>query len=115
MNAVKQAALEKEAAHKHQIEEIAIGESEKKWQSQEKSYTDEIERLVSELRGRDQRIGNMNDQIIDLQRKQFHPRMERLKIIEKDIKDRMEEYALAEERMEVKKTTNTISLYKRLY
>ncbi|KAI8621108.1 hypothetical protein BC830DRAFT_328958 [Chytriomyces sp. MP71] len=30
----------------------------------------------------------------------FEPRMERLKAIEKDIKGRMEEYALAEERME---------------
>lgn len=33
--------------------------------------------------------------------KQFQPRMERLKVIERDIKDRMVEYALAEERMEV--------------
>jgi hypothetical protein len=40
--------------------------------------------------------------VADLQKNQFQPRMERLKAIEKDIKSRMEEYALAEERMEVR-------------
>ncbi|KAJ3332002.1 hypothetical protein HDU76_001618, partial [Blyttiomyces sp. JEL0837] len=42
----------------------------------------------------------LNATVADLQKKQFQPRMERLKAIEKDIKSRMEEYALAEERME---------------
>ena len=43
----------------------------------------------------------MDNQIADLRTKQFHPRMEWLKLIEKDIKSRIEEYALAEERMAV--------------
>jgi hypothetical protein len=43
----------------------------------------------------------LNLQVIDLTKRQFQPRMERLKLIERDVKNRMEEYILAEERMEV--------------
>jgi hypothetical protein len=43
----------------------------------------------------------LNATVSELEKKQFQPRMERLKAIENDIKNRMEEYALAEERMEV--------------
>lgn len=42
----------------------------------------------------------LNETISKLQNLMYHPRLERLKIIEKDIKNRMVEYALAEERME---------------
>ncbi|ORY52950.1 hypothetical protein BCR33DRAFT_779325 [Rhizoclosmatium globosum] len=45
-------------------------------------------------------ITELSAVVAELQKKQFQPRMERLKAIEKDIKGRMEEYALAEERME---------------
>ena len=47
------------------------------------------------------RILALNTTVSELEKKQFQPRMERLKAIENDIKNRMEEYALAEERMEV--------------
>ena len=42
----------------------------------------------------------LNNQVADLTKKQFQPRMERLKLIERDVKNRMEEFVLAEERME---------------
>ncbi|KAJ3220336.1 hypothetical protein HDU67_000003 [Dinochytrium kinnereticum] len=91
-----------------------INDIEKKWQgtlsfridahnitAKEKNLQTEIERITGLLKVKDESIAALSASIADLQKKQFQPRMERLKAIEKDIKSRMEEYALAEERMEV--------------
>ncbi len=43
----------------------------------------------------------MNARVADLTAKQYQPRMERLKEIEADIKSKIEEYCLADEKMEV--------------
>ncbi|KAJ3409926.1 hypothetical protein HDU80_007941 [Chytriomyces hyalinus] len=77
-----------------------INDIEKKWQAKEKALQNEIERQANNLRGKDEQITDLSATVAELQKKQFQPRMERLKAIEKDIKGRMEEYALAEERME---------------
>ncbi|KAJ3414583.1 hypothetical protein HDV05_006322 [Chytridiales sp. JEL 0842] len=77
-----------------------INDIEKKWQAKEKNLQAEIDRLSSLIKSKDESINNLSTSVADLQKKQFQPRMERLKAIEKDIKSRMEEYALAEERME---------------
>ncbi|KAI9090830.1 hypothetical protein DFS34DRAFT_341773 [Phlyctochytrium arcticum] len=77
-----------------------IDNIEKKWQSKEKNLQQEIDRLNDGVETRDKDIEKLNSIILELNKKQFQPRMERLKKIERDIKDRMEEYALAEERME---------------
>ncbi|KAJ3191771.1 hypothetical protein HK101_007425 [Irineochytrium annulatum] len=77
-----------------------INDIEKKWQAKEKNLQSEIERLAASLKTKDQSIEELSSTVAELQKKQFQPRMERLKAIEKDIKSRMEEYALAEERME---------------
>ncbi|KAJ3224655.1 hypothetical protein HDU81_008440 [Chytriomyces hyalinus] len=77
-----------------------INDIEKKWQAKEKALQNEIERQANNLRGKDEQITELSATVAELQKKQFQPRMERLKAIEKDIKGRMEEYALAEERME---------------
>ncbi|KAL2916157.1 hypothetical protein HK105_204248 [Polyrhizophydium stewartii] len=104
-HAAQQAAAAKEKAHTFTVDPDVIGDIEKRWQAKEKSLTDEIDRLVGEIHIRDEKITGKNqtlisEQVADLTKKQFHPRMERLKTIEHDIKNRMEEYALAEERME---------------
>ncbi|KAJ3107124.1 hypothetical protein HDU97_004817 [Phlyctochytrium planicorne] len=77
-----------------------INDIEKKWQAKEKNLQAEIERIAGLMKTKDESIASLSATIADLQKKQFQPRMERLKAIEKDIKSRMEEYALAEERME---------------
>ncbi|KAJ3356724.1 hypothetical protein HDU83_000140 [Entophlyctis luteolus] len=87
-------------ANQLNIDPDFINDIEKKWQAKEKTLQVEIERQANTLRARDEEIANLSSVVADLQKKQFQPRMERLKAIEKDIKGRMEEYALAEERME---------------
>ncbi|KAI9334269.1 hypothetical protein BDR26DRAFT_898022 [Obelidium mucronatum] len=80
-----------------------INDIEKKWQAKEKALQAEIERQANMMRTKEESITalELTAAVGELQKKQFQPRMERLKAIEKDIKGRMEEYALAEERMEV--------------
>ncbi|KAJ3044639.1 hypothetical protein HDV00_001565 [Rhizophlyctis rosea] len=73
---------------------------EKKWQAKEKVLQTEMERLTLLIRTKEEEIGGLKVVIDDLKKRQFQPRMERIKAIERDIKNRMEEYALAEERME---------------
>ncbi|KAJ3066570.1 hypothetical protein HDU98_010128 [Podochytrium sp. JEL0797] len=77
-----------------------INDIEKKWQAKEKTLQQEIERQANAMRSKEGTISTLSAEVNELQKKQFQPRMERLKAIEKDIKGRMEEYALAEERME---------------
>ncbi|KAJ3121778.1 hypothetical protein HK098_003412 [Nowakowskiella sp. JEL0407] len=77
-----------------------INDIENKWKAKEKELVTEIETLNQKIRSKEQIIKSLNSNVSDLNTKQFQPRMERLKTIEKDIKSRMEEYALAEERME---------------
>ncbi|KAJ3051315.1 hypothetical protein HDU99_008460, partial [Rhizoclosmatium hyalinum] len=77
-----------------------INDIEKKWQAKEKTLQAEIERQANIMRTKETTITELSAVVAELQKKQFQPRMERLKAIEKDIKGRMEEYALAEERME---------------
>ncbi|KAJ1553105.1 hypothetical protein HK405_008932 [Cladochytrium tenue] len=79
-----------------------IGDIEKKWQAKEKNLQEEIERLVQAMVEKDTKIEGLVNQVTDLRKNQYQPRMERLKAIEKDIKGRMEEFALAEERLELK-------------
>ncbi|KND03748.1 uncharacterized protein SPPG_01204 [Spizellomyces punctatus DAOM BR117] len=77
-----------------------IDNIEKKWQSRERSLQAEVDRLGESMAVKEKQIEKLNATITELNKKQFQPRMERLRAIEKDIKNRMEEYALAEERME---------------
>ncbi|KAI8923533.1 hypothetical protein BC831DRAFT_28138 [Entophlyctis helioformis] len=100
--AAQQAAASKEKQHNFTVDPEVIGDIERRWQTKEKSLLDEIDRLINEIHVRDEKAQGLTDQVADLTKKQFHPRMERLKTIEHDIKNRMEEYALAEERMEVR-------------
>ncbi|KAI9202540.1 uncharacterized protein BJ171DRAFT_176768 [Polychytrium aggregatum] len=49
---------------------------------------------------KEESVTKLSQQVEELSKKQFQPRMEKLKAIEQDVKIRMEEYALAEERLE---------------
>ncbi|KAJ3289441.1 hypothetical protein HDU79_004066 [Rhizoclosmatium sp. JEL0117] len=71
-----------------------INDIEKKWQAKEKTLQAEIERQANIMRTKETTITELSAVVAELQKKQFQPRMERLKAIEKDIKGRMEEYAL---------------------
>ncbi len=94
-----------------------LGDIEKKWQAKEKMLTDELTKMDGQLKERDESINSgcyiviissftyrnyvgLTNQVADLTKRQFQPRMERLKLIERDVKSRMEEFVLAEERME---------------
>jgi hypothetical protein len=91
-----------EAGNSGGVDFAALSEIEKKFRNKEKAFQLEAEKIGNEIKVKDEKISLLNDQIIDLTKKQFAPRMERLKVIERDLKSRMTEYALAEERMEVK-------------
>lgn len=93
------------------VDSTTLTDLEKKFQNKEKALQEEAEKASSESKAKDDKIAALNDQIIELSKKQFAPRMERLKVIERDIRDRMAEYAIAEERMEVnKKSINAYRL-----
>ena len=77
-----------------------LADLESKWQSKEKALILQISGLESKLKSANENIDKLNNQVSDLNKRQFHPRMERLKLIERDIKNRIEEYILGEERME---------------
>ncbi|XJO77027.1 hypothetical protein BDV3_001671 [Batrachochytrium dendrobatidis] len=99
-HAIQQADIVKEKSNVFTTDPDVIDDTEKKSQIKERSLLDEIDRLAKEMHIRDDNITLLREQVLDLSKKQFHPRMEKLKAIELDIKSRMEEYALAEERME---------------
>ncbi|KAK6097787.1 hypothetical protein MT418_001878 [Batrachochytrium dendrobatidis] len=99
-HAIQQADIVKEKSNVFTTDPDVIDDTEKKSQIKERSLLDEIDRLTKEMHIRDDNITLLREQVLDLSKKQFHPRMEKLKAIELDIKSRMEEYALAEERME---------------
>jgi uncharacterized protein (DUF342 family) len=86
------------------LDTTTLTDLEKEFKTKEKVLQEEAEKIRSESKAKDEKISALNNQIIELTKKQFAPRMERLKVIERDIKDRMSEYALAEERMEVHET-----------
>ncbi|KAJ3009750.1 hypothetical protein HKX48_007768 [Thoreauomyces humboldtii] len=73
---------------------------EKKFQAKEKILQHEIDKLRESHSVKEKQLGKLNEKINELTKEQFLPRMERLKLIEMDIKIKMEEYALAEESME---------------
>jgi hypothetical protein len=73
---------------------------ERQWHAKEKLLIDQISGLEAKLKAADEDIARLNNQVSDLTKRQFEPRMERLKLIERDIKNRIEEYILGEERME---------------
>ena len=77
-----------------------LSDLEKKFQAKEKMLFDEHEKLTQEVKVKDEKINALQEQVTELGKRQFQPRMERLKVIEADIKNRMLEYSLAEERME---------------
>ncbi|KAI8914067.1 hypothetical protein DFJ77DRAFT_59034 [Powellomyces hirtus] len=77
-----------------------IDNLEKKFQAKEKILQHEIDKLREQSSGKDRMLSKLNDKISDLSKEQYLPRMERLKVIETDIKAKMEAYALAEESME---------------
>ncbi|KAI9141514.1 hypothetical protein BKA69DRAFT_1124827 [Paraphysoderma sedebokerense] len=79
----------------------AVKQLEEQHQSKEKAYTEEIEALRATIRERESILNDHASKISDLSRKQFEPRMERLIAVENDIKERLEEYVLAEESLEV--------------
>ncbi|KAJ3379917.1 hypothetical protein HDU92_006309 [Lobulomyces angularis] len=77
-----------------------ISDIEKKWQAKENILQVENKRLMHVNTQKDETIKNLNHRVQELTSKQFQPRMERLKEIENDIQEKMEEYCLGEERME---------------
>ncbi|KAI8914419.1 hypothetical protein EDD86DRAFT_199305 [Gorgonomyces haynaldii] len=84
----------------YDLDATVITDLEKKYEAREKMLVLDKERLLNDLRIRDEKMQVLQEQVAELQRKQFQPRMERLKIIEKDVRNRILEYSLAEERME---------------
>lgn len=77
-----------------------LSDLERQWQAKEKVLYDQLSVLEAKLKAADEDITRLNNQVSDLNKRQFSPRMERLKLIERDIKNRIEEYILGEERME---------------
>ncbi|KAJ3190149.1 hypothetical protein HDU85_000440 [Gaertneriomyces sp. JEL0708] len=77
-----------------------IDNMEKKWQAKEKALQTELDHVRTTLGTKERDLTLLRAAVADLTKKQFQPRMERLTAIEKDIKVRLEQYALSEERME---------------
>jgi hypothetical protein len=67
----------------------------------ELSLMETISRLTVENEKLIKKNSSLAESVSELTKGQYQPRMERLKLIENSIKDRMMEYALAEERLEV--------------
>lgn len=79
-----------------------ISDMEKKWKAKEQVLQEELDILEKKMTAKDDLVKNLNNRIADLTMKQFQPRMERLKEIEADIKSKIEEYCLADEKMETR-------------
>ncbi|KAJ3182693.1 hypothetical protein HDU87_008032 [Geranomyces variabilis] len=77
-----------------------IDNLEKKFQAKERILQHEIDKLREVNATKERQLGKLGEKITELSKEQYLPRMERLKVIESDIKSKMEEYALAEESME---------------
>lgn len=73
---------------------------DRQWKTKEKFFMDTVAELEGKLKAADDNIARLQNQVSDLTKRQFQPRMERLKLIERDVKNRIEEYILGEERME---------------
>ncbi|KAH6572634.1 hypothetical protein BASA50_009634 [Batrachochytrium salamandrivorans] len=97
---VQQLVTSKEKQHELVVGIDSKNDAEKLSLVREKSLLDEINRLAEEMHIRDEKLMALEEQVKDLTSKQLNPRIERLKTIELDIKNRMEEYALSGERME---------------
>ncbi|KAJ3092585.1 hypothetical protein HK102_005354 [Quaeritorhiza haematococci] len=77
-----------------------INDMEKKWKAKEKTLQGEVEGLTGQLQQKEDVISGLFAQIAQLSKSQYEPRMERIQAIEKELKAHIEEYVLAEERME---------------
>lgn len=77
-----------------------LSDLERQWKAKEKILIDQLSDFEAKLKAAGEDIDRLNNQVSDLTKKQFEPRMERLRLIERDIKNRIEEYILGEERME---------------
>jgi regulator of replication initiation timing len=83
------------------VDSDALWQLEKKWLAREKALLNEIEKQTAYIEATDLVIKGLKKEIEDLQKEQFKPRMERVREIEKDIRSRIEEYAMTEEALEV--------------
>ncbi|KAI9179061.1 hypothetical protein H9P43_005723 [Blastocladiella emersonii ATCC 22665] len=82
------------------IEREKMLEMERKLEAQARAFSEETESLQIALKNAEGKLASINRNISDLQSRQYEPRMERLRAIERDLKSRMEEYMLAEESLE---------------
>ncbi|KAJ3365285.1 hypothetical protein GGF32_009790 [Allomyces javanicus] len=82
------------------VEREFLIEMERKIDAQARAHAEEMEDLVKTARLRENQVLELTKKLNDMETRQYEPRMERLRAIEKDFKSRMEEYLLAEESLE---------------
>lgn len=102
---------EREASKKEEVEKETESDGEEKIpQVKEKpneelehlvlAHQNEIEKLVTLLKTKEEVISDMMTKIADLEAKMYEPRVKRLQNVEKEFKERMEEYLISESTME---------------
>ncbi|ORZ33131.1 hypothetical protein BCR44DRAFT_224896 [Catenaria anguillulae PL171] len=82
------------------MEKEKIAEMERKLLAQAQAFAEETEVLKAALEKSEAEVQKHLTKISEMANRQYEPRMERLRAIEKDLKSRMEEYLLAEESLE---------------
>ncbi|KAJ3326956.1 hypothetical protein HDU91_004512 [Kappamyces sp. JEL0680] len=88
------------AAVKNSADNDMVSDIEKKWQRKEKSLLKEIEEANNILRDKHKQITVMASKIAQLEKEQYNPRMTYLQTIEQNLKQRLVELCVSEERLE---------------
>ncbi|KAJ2999036.1 hypothetical protein HDV02_003729 [Globomyces sp. JEL0801] len=90
-----------EANLRSTVDAELISDIERKWQRKEKSLLQELDSSNFIIREKQKQIIVLSDRIAELEKDQYHPRMIYLKKIENEMKNKLIEYNLSEERLEV--------------
>ncbi|KAI8901993.1 hypothetical protein BC833DRAFT_575333 [Globomyces pollinis-pini] len=89
-----------EANLRSTVDAELISDIERKWQRKEKSLLQELDSSNFIIREKQKQIIVLSDRIAELEKDQYHPRMIYLKKIENEMKNKLIEYNLSEERLE---------------
>jgi hypothetical protein len=81
--------------------ENALSSSQTKWRLEESRLHSQIQDLTKQCSAEAKKAKDAAAQVAFLQTQLRGPRMERLRHIEQDLKDRIDEWALTEEKIEV--------------
>ena len=93
--------VEAESAKLMDHGENALSSSQTKWRLEESRLHSQISDLTKQCSNEAKKAKEAATQVAFLQTQLMGPRMERLRHIEQDLKDRIDEWALTEEKIEV--------------